>query len=52
MVAANPHRNYDVSPDGQSFVMVQRSPSTRIMVIQRLPELVRRLGGILPTAGN
>jgi serine/threonine-protein kinase len=52
MVAANPHRNYDVSPDGEFFVMVQRSPSTRIMVIQRLPELVRRLGGILPTAGN
>jgi len=52
MVAANPHRNYDVSPDGQTFVMVQRSASTRIMVIQQLPELVRRAGGQSASAGN
>ena len=45
MVAANPHRNYDVSPDGRTFVMVQRSPSTRIMVIQQLDQLVRRASG-------
>jgi serine/threonine-protein kinase len=44
MAAANPHRNYDVSPDGQTFVMVRRSPATRIMVIQQLAELMRRSG--------
>ena len=52
MVASNPHRNYDVSPDGQTFVMVQRSPATRIMVIQRLPEFVRRASGMSSAGGN
>jgi len=42
-VGTNPHANYDVSPDGRTFVMVRRSPATRIMIIQNLPELVRRL---------
>jgi serine/threonine-protein kinase len=42
---ATPHSNYDVSPDGQTFAMVRYNPSTRIMVIQNLPALVRRLGG-------
>jgi len=42
---AQPHSNYDVSPDGQSFVFVRRSATTRIVVIQNLAELVRRLGG-------
>jgi len=42
MAAANPHRNYDISPDGNTFVMVRRSPATRIMVIQGLPELMER----------
>jgi hypothetical protein len=37
--------NYDVSPDGKTFVMVRRSPATRIMVIQNLPALVKRLQG-------
>jgi len=44
-VGAQPHANYDVSPDGQNFVMVLRSPSTRIMVIQNLPAVVERLSG-------
>jgi eukaryotic-like serine/threonine-protein kinase len=39
---AQPHPNYDVSPDGQSFVMLRRSPSTHIMVVQNVQELVRR----------
>jgi Tol biopolymer transport system component len=42
-VGTNPHANYDVSPDGRTFVMVRRSPATRIVIIQNLPELVRRL---------
>ena len=42
---SNPHTGYDVSPDGRTFAMVRRSPATRIMVIQNLPELVRRLRG-------
>jgi serine/threonine protein kinase/Tol biopolymer transport system component len=40
-----PHTNYDLSPDGRTFVMVQSNPSSRIMVIQNLPALVRRLRG-------
>jgi Tol biopolymer transport system component len=38
-----PHANYDVSPDGKTFAMVKRSPATRIVVLQNLPELVRKL---------
>lgn len=44
-IATAPHANYDFAPDGKGFVMVRRSPSSRIMVIQNLPELVRRLAG-------
>jgi eukaryotic-like serine/threonine-protein kinase len=44
-VGTQPHANYDVSPDGRTFVMVRRSPSTRIMIIQNLPALVERLRG-------
>ena len=39
---AQPHANYDVSPDGKSFVMVKRSPSSHIVVIQNLRALVQR----------
>ena len=42
-VTATPHRNWDISPDGQSFAMVRFNPATRIMVIQQLPALVARL---------
>ena len=45
MVGSNPHTNYGISPDGKMFVMVSRSPATRIMVIQNLPALVQRLQG-------
>ena len=44
-VTATPHRNWDISPDGQSFAMVRFNPATRIMVIQQLPALVARLQG-------
>jgi eukaryotic-like serine/threonine-protein kinase len=43
IIAANPHANYDISPDGKTFVMVRRPPSTRIVVLQNLPQLVARL---------
>ena len=43
IVGANPHASYDIAPDGQTFVMVRRSPASRIVVLQNLPELVRRL---------
>jgi serine/threonine-protein kinase len=49
IATATPHSNYDVSPDGNTFVMVRFNPSSRIMVIQNLPALVRRLRG---TAGD
>jgi serine/threonine-protein kinase len=45
MATAIPHRNYDISPDGKTFAMVRYNPATRIMVIQNLPALVRKLGG-------
>jgi serine/threonine-protein kinase len=45
IVATNPHANYDVSPDGRTFVMVRRSPAARIVVLQNLPAIVRRLQG-------
>jgi serine/threonine-protein kinase len=45
IVATNPHANYDVSPDGKTFVMVRRSPAARIVIIQNLPAMVRRLQG-------
>ncbi len=44
-VTATPHRNWDISPDGQTFAMVRFNPATRIMVIQQLPALVARLQG-------
>jgi eukaryotic-like serine/threonine-protein kinase len=45
IVATGPHANYDISPDGKTFVMVRRSPSARIVVLQNLPALVRRIQG-------
>lgn len=45
VVTAPPHATYDISPDGKTFVMVRLNPSSRIMVTQNLPGLVRRLGG-------
>ena len=35
-------QSWGVSPDGRTFVMVRRSPATRVMVIQHLPALLRR----------
>ena len=49
IVATNPHANYDVSPDGKTFVMVRRSPAARIVVLQNLPAIVRRLQGERPS---
>ena len=43
VLGTNPHANYDVSPDGKHFVMVRRTPATRIMVIQNLPAFVQRV---------
>jgi eukaryotic-like serine/threonine-protein kinase len=45
IVSTSPHANYDVSPDGKSFVMVRSSPAARVVVIQNLPALIRRLRG-------
>ncbi|MCU0621063.1 MAG: protein kinase, partial [Gemmatimonadales bacterium] len=49
MATSSPHANYDVSPDGSTFVMVRNNPSTRIMVIQNLPALVAKLRGQVAT---
>jgi hypothetical protein len=45
MVGGQPHANYDISPDGQTFAMVQRSAGSHIVVIQNVPALLRRLRG-------
>ncbi|MEP7176552.1 MAG: protein kinase [Gemmatimonadales bacterium] len=45
IVGTAPHANYDVSPDGKTFVMVRSSPAARVVVIQNLPGLVRRMRG-------
>jgi hypothetical protein len=45
MAGGVPHANYDISPDGQTFVMVRRSPATRIMVLQNLAAIVREARG-------
>ena len=44
-VQSTPHSNYDVSPDDKTFAMVRRNPTTRIVILQNLPEVVRRLAG-------
>lgn len=43
MVPGVTHANYDVSPDGRTFVMIRMASSSRIMVLQNLPGLVREL---------
>jgi serine/threonine-protein kinase len=46
IVTANPHANYDVSPDGKQFVFTRSNPSQRVVVIQNLAMMVakRRAG--------
>jgi eukaryotic-like serine/threonine-protein kinase len=43
IVGTAPHANYGVSPDGKTFVMVRSSPAARVVVIQNLAALVRRM---------
>jgi serine/threonine-protein kinase len=45
IVGTNPHANYDISPDGKIFAMVRSSPAARVVVVQSLPALVRRMEG-------
>jgi hypothetical protein len=42
---AQPHSAYDISPDGKNFIMVRRGPVGRVMVLQNLSGLVRKLQG-------
>jgi len=50
MVGGQPHANYDISPDGQTFAMVRRSPGSHIVVMQNVPALLRRLRSASRTA--
>jgi hypothetical protein len=50
IVSATPHANYAVSPDGKTFAMVRRAPANRIIVLQNLPELVRRMREAAPAS--
>ncbi|MEP7324598.1 MAG: protein kinase [Gemmatimonadota bacterium] len=45
MATGAPHVNYDVSPDGQTFVMVGFNQAARIVIIQNLPALIAKLRG-------
>jgi serine/threonine-protein kinase len=40
---ATPHASYDVSPDGRTFVFVKQNPASHVIVLQNVPELVKRL---------
>jgi hypothetical protein len=40
---AAPHANYDVSPDGSWFLFARRVGSDHVVVLQNIPELVRRI---------
>jgi Tol biopolymer transport system component len=42
MAAASPQANYDVSPDGRSFVLVRMAPAGSITVLRNVPELLER----------
>ncbi|MDQ3082855.1 MAG: hypothetical protein M3R07_11665, partial [Gemmatimonadota bacterium] len=42
IAAATPQPNYDVSPDGRTFVMVRLAQASRITVLQNLPGLMER----------
>ena len=47
----SPHPNYDVSPDGKTFVMAKRNATnSNIMIIQNLPALVKKLQGATSAA--
>jgi serine/threonine-protein kinase len=48
MRGTGPHANYDVSPDGRTFVMVHEPEAQHVVVIQNLPELLRRLRSAEP----
>ena len=41
IAASAPQANYDVAPDGQSFVMVRLAPAGKISVVQNLPGVVK-----------
>ena len=45
IMRTQPHAGYDVSPDGKRFVMVRRTPASRIMILQNLAGLVAQSGG-------
>jgi len=45
IVSTAPHANYDISPDGKTFVIVRSSPAARVVVIQNLAALLRRMRG-------
>ena len=42
--AGEPHANYDVAPDGRSFVGVHRATGSHLVVIQNVQTLVQRGG--------
>lgn len=41
---AAPQANYDISPDGRTFVMVRLAQSNEIILLRNLPEIVKQSG--------
>ena len=39
----SPHSNFDISPDGRTFVFVRNIASSKVMILQNLPAMVERL---------
>ena len=50
ILGATPHVNYDISPDGRTFVMVRQSKASRIAIIQNVAALIRRSASGNPTS--
>jgi hypothetical protein len=42
MIPGFTHANFDLSPDGQTFIMVLRSPPSGVKVLTNVPEILRR----------
>jgi Tol biopolymer transport system component len=42
MIPGFTHSNFDISPDGQTLVMVMRSPPSSVKVLTNVPEILRR----------
>lgn len=52
MIPGFTHANFDLSPDGQTLVMVFRSPPAGVKVVTNVPEILRRASQSSPAAAT